>query len=202
MDIKLIQEYVKKDISVMDKIKKIMDYRNLRTEQAYYAKLSYEYDFGNWANQCKEVRNAGDFDRSYWGDRLQSLDRDRRNKHNSALIGFYEMQEIGRKFGLELLYNGEKLLPKDIVQYNYSERREEITDAMFELLHCIEESIIEINKDEIESENKLLVNLKHDINSFNKNYNVKKSILHDESNEKDGGIEFDLSNLNNNINEE
>ena len=199
MDIKLIQEYVKRDISVMDKIKKIMDYRNLRTEQAYYAKLSYEYDYANFSEQSKEVRNAGDFDRSYWKSKLQSLDRDRRGKHNDALISFYGIQSIGRKFGLELLYNGQELSPKDIINYNHPELREQITNAMFEMLHSIEESVID--KEGQENEKELLVKLKQDINKFNKDYNVKKSILKDDSNERDGGIEFDLSKidfLNNN----
>ena len=44
MEINDIKEYLRRDPNLLSAIKAIMDYRNLRTEQAYYAKLAYEYD--------------------------------------------------------------------------------------------------------------------------------------------------------------
>lgn len=65
---------------------------------------------------------------------------------------------------------------------------------MFELLYIIENGIIE---KEITNENKGLQDLKYKMNQDNRTFGIYKTILKDESDEKDGGIEFDFSGVEN-----
>ncbi len=198
MDINLIKSYIVASPDILGNILNIMKYRNLRTEQAYYAKLAYQYDHLDISKQCKEVRNAGALARGYWSTKSQRLDQDRRQTHNKALISYNSILKIGEEKGLESLFNGKTLTNEEILKHERAERREEITDSMFEMLYIIEESAIEQENPEL-SQN--LNTLKGEVRSFNRNYCVTKSLLKDESSQKDGGIEFDLSILfNNNIN--
>lgn len=192
MNIDLIKRHIAMSPDILGDILNIMKYRNLRTEQVYYAKLSYEYDHLDISKQCKEVRNAGSLARSHWGTRSERLDQDRRQTHNKALISFNSILKVGRDNGLESLFNGKTLTNEEIVKHERAERREEITDSMLEMLYTIEESVIEQENSKL-SQN--LNTLKGEMRSFNRNYGVTKSLLKDESLEKDGGIEFDLSTL-------
>ncbi len=55
MDINLIKTYMETSPYILEDILNIMKYRNLRTEQSYYARLAYEYDHVPISQQCKEV---------------------------------------------------------------------------------------------------------------------------------------------------
>lgn len=201
MNIDLIQQYIKADPNILSDILKILDYRNLRTKQAYYAKLAYQYDHESIANMCKEVRNAGAMDRDYWEYVSKSLDKKRRDAHNDALIGFNNIISVGEKNGFEPLYTGPKLSNDEIIKYFKSERREPITNSMFEMMLIIEDNEVNLENDN-ESFHDRIQNVRTEIRKFNREYSVTKSILKDESKEKDGGIEFDLNALfgSNNVN--
>ena len=53
MDINLIKTYMETSPYILEDILNIMKYRNLRTEQSYYARLAYEYDHVPISQQCK-----------------------------------------------------------------------------------------------------------------------------------------------------
>lgn len=69
-----------------------------------------------------------------------------------------------------------------------------MTDAMLELMNVIENSVI-IDIDKENDENNGIYQIAREIQKFNKEYSVKKSIEHDEDTKEDGGIEFDLSTV-------
>ena len=195
VDIDTIKQYLQADPSLLTDIYNMMKYRELRTEQVYYAHLAYEYDHVDIMRQSKIVRNAGNFDRSGWAEKSIKLDKNRRATHNKALISFNSILRTGKICKLPEIYNGKTLTNEEIVGYLRAERREEITDSMFELLNIIEDGVIE---NEISRQNSDLKKIKSDMKNFNKMNNVSKSIMKDESTERDGGIEFDFSNAFNN----
>ena len=97
MDINLIKTYMETSPYILEDILNIMKYRNLRTEQSYYARLAYEYDHVPISQQCKEVRNAGLLARGFWNTKSQRLDQERRNIHNKALISFNSIMRVGEQ---------------------------------------------------------------------------------------------------------
>ena len=74
VDIDTIKQYLQADPSLLTDIYNMMKYRELRTEQVYYAHLAYEYDHVDIMRQSKIVRNAGNFDRSGWTEKSIKLD--------------------------------------------------------------------------------------------------------------------------------
>lgn len=64
-----------------------------------------------------------------------------------------------------------------------------MTDAMFEMLYAIEDKAIESEKEEI------FPKITNEMEEFNNEYSIKKSLLSDESKEQDGGIEFELTSF-------
>ena len=173
MDINLIKTYMETSPYILEDILNIMKYRNLRTEQSYYARLAYEYDHVPISQQCKEVRNAGLLARGFWNTKSQRLDQERRNIHNKALISFNSIMRVGEQNNLESLFNGKKLTNEEIVRYERAERREELTDTMFEMLYTIENSVI---SQEGTKANEYIGEIKSDMRTFNKSYNVAKSM--------------------------
>lgn len=198
VDIDTVKQYLQADPSLLTDIYNMMKYRELRTEQVYYAHLAYEYDHVDIMRQSKIVRNAGNFDRSGWTEKSIKLDKNRRATHNKALISFNSILRTGKLCKLPEIYNGKTLTNEEIVGYLRAERREEITDSMFEFLNIIEDGVIE---NEISRQNSELKKIKSDMKNFNKMNNVSKSLMKDESTENDGGIEFDFSNAFNNSQE-
>ena len=195
VDISTIKQYLQVDPRLLTDIYNMMKYRELRTEQVYYAHLAYEYDHVDIIKQCKLVRNAGNMDRMTWARKSENLDKNRRSTHNKALISFNSILRTGEMYNLPELYKGKKLTNEEIVGYLRAERREEITDSMFEFLNIIEDGVIE---NELSKENNVIKEIQNEMKSFNRTYSVSKQILKDESKEQDGGIEFDLSNVFNN----
>lgn len=202
--IELIREYLQKDPQLLYELKCILDYRNLRSEQTYYSRLAHEYDFGHNNNIFripKIVREASSLDREHWRDRITALDKNRRATHNRALVAFHNIVQTGIKNGLDYIYAGHTLTGKQATQYEYPERRTEITDAMFELLDVIEKAALA--KTEQAPEIVSLNTMQDDMNQFNRAYSIKNSLKKDEDRQKDGGIEFyfqSKKSLNNNEN--
>ena len=59
MNIEDIKLYLEKSPDLLADIKRIMDYRNLRTEQVYYSRLLYEYrNYANLIRVSKTVEFA------------------------------------------------------------------------------------------------------------------------------------------------
>lgn len=199
-DIDILKEYLTANPDLLNDLNRILKYRNLRSEQAYYALLAKEYDT-NIMSKNKIVKNAGEMDRSYWGYLIETLDKQRRDRHNEALTSFNNFLETGYKYGLDYIYIGPTLTDKEITGYLYSERRAYITDAMFKLLAVLEDAAIEKTAPSYTTES--LHSVQKDMNRFNRDYNIKQSLLSDESKEENGGIEFDFkptNTLNNNVN--
>lgn len=190
MDIDVIRTYIAADPSTLEYIKSMLEYRDLRTEQAYYSKLAYLYDYKKFDRGIpKEVSEAGEFDRSYWKERIIALDKARRRTHNQALGAFDAFIRIGEKHHLDYIYIGDRLTAKEASAYERPEVRTQITDAMLQLLNSIEENVTPLNSDD------KLHDVKRNMNQFNRSYSVSESLSSDESKEEDGGIVFDLKNI-------
>lgn len=198
MEINDIMAYIQRSPQTLEQIKKIMDYRNLRIKQAYYAKLSYQYDhqFDLKSSEiCKAVRKAGEFERSFWKDALFSLDRQRRSTHNTALKGFRCMVNMGRIYGLPSIHKGRVLEEEEIDEYEGLDIRAKMTDSMLELMSVLENNVINMEVNQEGNGNEKINQVIDEMKKFNREYNVKKSIEHDEDITEDGGIEFDLSTI-------
>ena len=201
MNIKNIKEYLRRNPNLLSAIKDIMDYRNLRTEQAYYAKLAYEYDHQfKLSKVSKIVRNAGEFDRSFWKDRLIELDKRRRATHNKSLTGFSRLIKTGRLYGYPKIYSGKILEADQIENYQELETRAQMTDAMFDMLYTIENAIFEQEaiKDGTQ-EAKTVKEMQEEMQKFNREYDVITSMRKDEDKHEEGGIEFDLKTIYDNL---
>lgn len=197
-DIDILKKYLTANPDLLNDLDRILKYRNLRSEQAYYALLAHEYDYGNIMNQNKIVRDAGEMDRSFWKYKIEHLDKQRRDYHDAALTSFNNFLQTGYKNGLDYIYVGPTLTDKEVTEYLRSERRAHITDAMFQLLAIIENAAVE-KTHATES----LYNVQKNMNQFNRDYKIKHSLIRDEDEKDNGGIEFDLnsiSTLNNNEN--
>lgn len=185
----LIRQYLEKDPSLLSNFLNILEYRNLRTEQVYYAKLAYQYDHLDIPKQCKEVRNAREMERSFWSYQSETLDKRRRETHNTALASFDGIVRTGRQSGLKPIYDGKTLTSIELRQHVEPILREQMTNAMFRMLYAIEDQII------TKETNEQIIEVKRRMKEFNKTYKVSKSILEDESEKIDGGIEFDFITL-------
>ena len=198
VNIDTIKQYLQADPSLLTDIYNIMKYRDLRTEEAYYTHLAYEYDHVDIMRQSKIVRNAMDGDRSWWELESLRLNKERRPTHNKALISFNSILRTGKMCKLPEIYNGKTLTNEEMDKYLRAERRAEITDSMFEFLNIIEDGVIE---NEISRQNSELKEIQNKMKKFNRENHVSKSIMKDEGTERDGGIEFDFSNAFNNSQE-
>lgn len=187
MTIDDIRLYLEKSPSLLEDIKRIMDYRNLRTQQVYYARLLYEYrNYANLIRVSKTVEYAGELDKGSWEIKCRELDKNRRDRHNKALVSFARMVRIGRANGLPEIFQGELLSDDAIYKHEdtYGMSRERMTDAMFEMLFAIERGVLQ-------QENESIQEVQTNIGTFNETYHVKKPMLKDESTDKNGGIVFD-----------
>lgn len=190
MTIDDIRAYLEASPRLLEEIKKIMDYRNLRTEQVYYAKLLNEYrmmDYSWNERVSKTVRNAGEFEASWWREKTIDLDKARRGKHNGALMGFRDIVNTGKAAGLPSLYDGRMLSLAEICKHDDPVTRAAITDAMFDMLRTIEDAVIQREPEQ----NEEIKQVQRDMMKFNREYHVKKSMINDEDRRIDGGVEFD-----------
>ncbi len=199
-DVNLIRQYIQASPEVLTYINDILNYRNLVTQQAYYSKLVYayrHYSYGE-SSKIKELKDAGEIEFGYWKEQIQKLDFVRRKTHNKALSAFNGILEVGRKNNLDYMYIGAELKQKEINSHDNLPARKRVTDAMFKMLESIEENIWHTTEP-----NKGLGEIRKNMERFNNDYHVKKSLIEDESLKEDGGIEFDFKtngNFNNNEN--
>lgn len=194
MTIDDIRAYLETSPRLLEEIKKIMDYRNLRTEQAYYAKLLNEYRISqfSWDERVsKIVRDAGELEVSWWKENAKDLDKARRGKHNAALMAFRDMVNTGKAAGLPELHDGKMLSLVEICNHQDPVTRAAVTDSMFDMLTTIENAVIQKEPEQNEG----IKEIQRDMIRFNREYSVKQSMVRDEDRRKDGGIEFDLATI-------
>lgn len=190
MTIDDIRAYLEKSPRLLAEIKKVMDYRNLRTEQAYYSKLLNEYrmmDYSWDIKISKTVRNAGELEASWWKEKTIELDKARRGKHNGALMAFADIVNTGKENGLPEIYNGRLLSLSEICKHDDPVTREEMTDGMFDILRTIENAVIQKEPEQNES----IKEVQKEMVQFNRAYHVKQSMIKDEDRRIYGGVEFD-----------
>lgn len=190
MTIDDIRTYLEKSPRLLSEIKRVMDYRNLRTEQVYYTKLLNEYRLMEYSwntRVSKIVREAGEFQASWWREKTIDLDKARRGKHNGALMAFADIINTGKACGLPELYSGKVLSLREICNHEDSVTREEMTDAMFDMLRTIEDAVIQQEPEQ----NEAIKGVQKEMTQFNRAYHVKQSMIKDEDRNIDGGVEFD-----------
>jgi len=190
MTIDDIRAYLETSPRLLAEIKKVMDYRNLRTEQAYYSKLLNEYRISqySWVDKVsKTVRDAGEFEVSWWKEKTIDLDKARRGKHNAALMAFRDIVNTGKTSGLPDLYDGKMLSLAEICNHQDPVTRAAVTDAMFDMLTEIEKAVIQREPERNEG----IKEVQRDMMRFNREYHVKQSMVKDEDRRIDGGVEFD-----------
>ena len=166
------EDYEPKATATLMRIKNFLSYRELRTKQAYTAKMS-----------------KGNKDRAVM-ERLAKFDKDRREKHNLALTSLNGLVDFAERFNLEPIYTGKRLSEKEIKEHKADsyDTRLEMTDAFLQILidlgnystrECSDKSL----KKDLES-------IKDQMYKFSKDYGVTKELSYD-----DGDISFeDLEN--------
>ena len=162
------EDYKPDESVIVKKILNILEYRKLRTEQAWYSDMA-----------------RGDFSRSTRQE-LYNLNNERRFKHNLALTSFLELNEFAKKYGLEPIYKGEMLTAKEIVDHNPGklDARQEMTDSFLKLLLDLGDySIRKCNEPDAKKE---LMKIQNNIAKIQRDYKVKKELEYD-----DGDILFD-----------
>lgn len=146
----------------------LLEYRNIRTKQAFLAKLNY-------GNNTRKERAM-----------MSELDKDRREKHNLALTSLKGLVDFAKKHNLEPIYNGPMLSEEEIESHSSTtyDTRMEMTDAFLQILSDLQAYTSETcsNKD-IRS---VLNNISNQIHKSNRDYGVKKELTHD-----DGDIVFE-----------
>lgn len=122
-----------KSPDMLSNIKTLMDYRELRVLQVHYAA---------WIS---ELRENSDTDFSYFNlskmeESAKDLDYRRRNVHNRALGNFVGIIREYRRNQVEQFYKGQYMDPsKQSDEYGDPNIRKEMTDAILEMLHNIED---------------------------------------------------------------
>lgn len=114
------------DSFIEEEIKNIIDYRHIRTEQAWYS-----------------MATDGITDRTVAAE-LSRIDRERRVKHNAALRSVNIINRFCEKVGMEKLYE-EKTLTNDQINNhdnNFLDLRRDITDFMLQLVAEIQNTKI------------------------------------------------------------
>ena len=179
--VEILREYLTKKPELLSNVKAIMDYRNLRTEQTFSARLAKDYRYGNLKNPL--VRSMSELDYQTYQMRVQELDKKRRSVHNRALGNFMGIVRYGREHNLPELYSGVGLTEEEMQKHINLPEREKITDFMFGLLADIEEE--NIKQLEEKEKDDIIKGVKKDLERESRLYHVKKPLREDE-----GDIEF------------
>lgn len=162
------EDYVPEADITIRRIECLLAYRELRTKQAYTAKIVR-------GNNTRTVR-----------ERLATLDRDRREKHNLALTSFKGLIEFAKKYNLEPIYTGNILSEEEIESHSSDtyDVRKEMTDSFLKLLKDLgnysTRQIIDKNvrKDIEKVQNRIFKN--------QRDYGIKQELLEDK-----GDIKFE-----------
>lgn len=146
----------------------LLNYRNIRTKQAFLSKL-------NFGNNTRKERAM-----------MSELDKDRREKHNLALTSLRGLVDFAKKHNLEPIYNGPMLSEEEIESHSSStyDTRMEMTDAFLKILSDLQTYTSEICSDK--DVRNILNNISTQIHKSNRDYGVKKELTHD-----DGDIIFE-----------
>ena len=165
---------------LLDNIKKIMDYRKLRIEQVLYPNLIEE---------ARQDANSGELKIDLMRQRVISLDRKRREYHNTALGNFYGIVRAVSYSDLPPIYTGKIMdISKQPDHYGDHRVREEMTDGMLGLLYNIEDtSINELNigKEKYDEGLGTFKEIHDMLNHQNHDYGIRNTLKKD-----DGDIEF------------
>lgn len=148
------------DISFMtNRLQLLLDYKEIRAEQAWVSKL------------CQ-----GDNSRST-REYLSSIDSERREKHNRALVSFINLNDFGKKHNLEPLYKGKVLTTKEIESHDPKvyDIRTNMTNAFLKILSDLgkQSPIIQADSD--------LLDTRKRIDSLKVRYGIVKDLSHDDS---------------------
>lgn len=162
------EDYIPKADVTERRITNFLNYREIRTKQAYFSKL-----------------NSGDFSVTT-RSMLADLDKDRREKHNLALTSLKGLVEFAKKHNLEPIYAGPILSEKEIESHTPStyDTRMEMTDAFLQILNDLQTYTSTVCSDK--HAQSILNNVVNKIYKVNRNYALKKELSHD-----DGDIEFE-----------
>lgn len=177
-ELKIIIEYLKKELEIrrekgelnldasktciFDRVLSFIDYRDIRTEQYWFSKLTA----GNNERQVLEKRNE--------------LDRQRREKHNTALIVLIGMQKFGKRLNLNSLYEGNMLTEDEVLEHDETklDERELMTNFFLKIVTEIENSRTEKTIEQ-ETDGKFLNELKKQVETSNRNFGVKDGLNKD-----------------------
>ena len=167
--------------SSMSNIKALMDYRDLRTEQAW---LSYII------NEMKHEPNSSEFKIDSCRMRVEALDKRRRETHNKALGNYAGLLRQMKIHGIPPIYTGHIMDPsKTSNNYGDPNIRNEMTESFLELLYIIEDAKIEdLRKIAEEQEISVqdLSQVKKKLEKSTHDWGVKEPLRKDD----DGNIEF------------
>ena len=166
---------------LISNIKALMDYRDLRTKQAWLP---------NFIEELNSDPEASYLEIDRLRETVQKLDRDRRSYHNKALGNFYGMVNYMRDRGMKYYYRGKLMDPgKESNKYCDPNIRQEMTDFFLNSLYEIEE----MNLADLQTEYgeqfpqgvESLKKIRGDLAKSSRDYGVKTPIRED-----DGDIEF------------
>lgn len=164
---------------MLENIKKMMDYRDLRTKQSWLSNFYYNNrKFIDGELKIENLKNE-----------ITKLDSDRRIYHNNALASFYSLVKDMKKNGIPPLYKGRIMTPFDdkVKKYGDPNIRQEMTNGFLEMLYSISETTIadlgieqgEYDKG-LDSFRKISGELRHQDHS----YGVKIPLVDDDSEPK------------------
>lgn len=154
------EDYKPEASVITDYINSFLNYRNIRTEQAYISRA-------NDGNNSREVREM-----------LAKLDEQRRRVHNRALSSMIGINRFAKMNGLEPIYTGRMLTEEEIQSHDplKNDVREEMTNAMLKLLIDIETYSLQINEGSKEE----ILEFQRNMGKFNRDYGVEKPLKTDE----------------------
>lgn len=120
-------------------IKAMMDYRDLRTQQAWLP---------NYINELNEDPNASYLEIGRLRETVVRLDKERRSYHNKALGNFNGLVNDMKKRGINFFYRGNIMDPnKEENKYGDPNVRQEMTDFFLGCLYDVEDmSVADINR--------------------------------------------------------
>ena len=165
--------------NMLENVKKMMDYRDLRTKQSWLSNFYYNSNkFNDGELKIQTLRNE-----------VSRLDRDRRKYHNSALASFYSLVNDMKQNGIPPIYKGRIMNPFDdkVNRYGDPNIRQEMTDGFLGMLYSISETTIgDLGLEQgeysegVESFRKIVGQLRHQNNS----YGVEEPLKEDEGEPK------------------
>lgn len=161
------EDYKPEADATIRRIMNLLDYREIRTEQAYLSKVR----MGDNSRSNREI--------------MAKIDKDRRDSHNLALSSFKGLNEFAIKNNMEPLYKGKMLSEEEIKSHDPStyDIRMQMTDVFLNLLKELGDYTI---RDYPNQETKKdIENIQGRIYKFERDYGITQELLND-----DGDILF------------